>query len=144
MPLPPRDPDHWLYRLTPEEWLRAAAGELVQAASSLSAQAQRRGVASARRAAGMALNAVLVVAPCEAWGRSYMDHLRALAADATTPAGLRRACAELLEAPLDGPKFVRIGGGADEGAAAAARVVLEWCAERVADAAAATDSPNPE
>jgi hypothetical protein len=137
MTIPPRDPEHWLYRFTPEEWLRAAVGEL---AAALEGPGQRKVVASARRAAGMALNAVLAGAPNEAWGRSYMDHLRALAADPLAPAALREACAALVQAPLDGPRLVALGGGADASAGGAARVVVEWCVERVEGRAGAPEA----
>jgi HEPN domain-containing protein len=128
---PPVDPAHGLLRLTPDEWLSAAVGEYDECVAGLLARQQRKGVAAARRAAGMALNAVLVLAPDEAFGRSYMDHLRTLGRDEALPEGLRHAARQLLEAPLEGPRFIRIGGGGDEGLAAAARAILEWCAARV-------------
>ncbi len=126
MSLPPKDPDHWLYRLTPAEWLLAARNELASSAHALHDREQRKGVANARRAAGMALNGVLIVAPNESWGRSYMDHLRVLAGDDALPEAVRHAAKQLVEAPLDGPRFVRLGGGGDEGLAAAATAILEW------------------
>lgn len=79
------DGEHWLWRLDADAWMRAARTELDAGAEHL---AQRRtAVTHARRAAGMALNAVLVAwgraqgeAAAEAaehrWGRSYVDHLR--------------------------------------------------------------------
>src|SRR5262245_57832093 len=57
--MPERDPDHWLYRLDAGEWLRAAENELKRAEAALTHKQQRAGVAGARRAAGMAWNAVL-------------------------------------------------------------------------------------
>jgi hypothetical protein len=131
MALPPKDPEHWLYRLSPDEWLRAARNELGASAEALQERAQRKGVANARRAAGMALNAVLVVQPNEAWGRSYMDHLRAVAHDAAIDEHIRHAALQLLDAPLDGPRFIRIGGGGDDGLAAAALAIIEWCEGKV-------------
>ena len=80
-----RRPDHWLWRLSPAEWLAAAESEIEQGQRRL--DSRRAAVTHARRAAGMALNGVLVAmadrgwsdARCEsAWGRSYIDHLRAL------------------------------------------------------------------
>ena len=79
--MPGRDPSHWLHRFDPEEWLRAAANELARAEQALAQKQQRPGLAGARRAAGMAWNAVLVCAEDETYGRSYMDHLHALARD---------------------------------------------------------------
>lgn len=132
MSLPPKDPDHWLYRFSPDEWLRAAEGELRLTREAASSQAgQRRAVAYARRAAGMALNAVLVIEPNDAWGRSYMDHLRAIAQDAQADEALRNACALLAGAPTSAPSLVRLGGGGDEGLAKAAADVVAWCAKRV-------------
>ncbi len=72
--------EHWLRRLDAEAWLRAAEAELAAGAAHLATR--RTAVTHARRAAGMALNAVLVTLdPREElrWGRSYLDHLRALA-----------------------------------------------------------------
>jgi hypothetical protein len=128
----PKDPDHWLYRLTPHEWLQAASHEVLAATRAIEEREQRRGVAYARRAAGMALNAVLVLQPNEAWGRSYMDHLKALAGAGTAPAPVREAARELVEAPLDGPKLVRLGGASGDGISAATKTVIEWCEEEVA------------
>lgn len=97
-----KDPDHWLYRLLPEEWLSAAANELRRAEEGLSRRQQRMGVAGARRAAGMAWNAVLALAetPDAEYGRSYMEHLQALARDAAVPEAVRASAQALLEAPL--------------------------------------------
>lgn len=127
---PPIDPDHWLHRLSPEEWMRAAVGEYESSVQAFAANQQRQGVASARRAAGMALNAVLCVAPDESWGRSYMDHLRAVTSSSGLPEGLRQAAASLVSASLDAPSLVRLGG-LDAGSARAALTVLEWCASRL-------------
>lgn len=131
MRLPAKDPEHWLHRLHPDEWLRTAGGELQQARVALEQGQQRKGVTHARRAAGMALNAVLIVRPCEAWGRSYMDHLRALPSDGTVPERLHQAARQLLSAALEGPRLIQVGGRGDDGAAGAAADVLSWCEEEV-------------
>jgi HEPN domain-containing protein len=95
------DPAHWLYRLSPSEWLQAAENELRTAERALGQRQQRAGVAGARRAAGMALNAVLAARSDEtSWGRSYMDHLQAVAADDGLPEPLRVSANHLLDAPL--------------------------------------------
>jgi len=127
--MPGPDPTHWLHRLTAEEWLRAAEGELARARSALSAKQQRPGVAGCRRAAGMAWNAVLVVAPDDAYGRSYMDHLKALADDATVPEPVRAAARALVEAPLD-TQLVTLGRG-DTHLADAAQAVFVHARDRV-------------
>ena len=131
MELPPKDPDHWLHRFSPEEWLKSAVNELVEGVAALDARNQRGSVAHARRAAGMALNAVLVLRPNETWGRSYMEHLRAFGADAATPEPERKAARSLLMAPLEGPRLVHIGGAADAGIPTAAKQIIEWCENEV-------------
>lgn len=106
-----KDPDHWLYRLDAEEWLRAAAGELARAEAALAGKQVRAGVTQARRAAGMAWNAVLFVTGDEAgYGRSYMEHLQVLAKDETAPPEVRAAAHTLVEAPLV-QQVVTIGRG---------------------------------
>jgi HEPN domain-containing protein len=116
------DPNHWLRRLSPEDWLQAAENELLRARHALHTKQQRPGVAGARRAAGMAWNAVLSIAPDEAYGRSYMDHLKAMATDATVPETIRDAARQLVAAPLE-TKLVQLGAGDEHLADAAAAIV---------------------
>lgn len=108
---PARDPDHWLFKLDAEEWLRAAMGELRRAEEAYARKNGRAGLAGARRAAGMALNGVLIVMPCEAWGRSYMDHLLALRTDALSPPRVRAAAKLLVDTPLPGGELVALRTG---------------------------------
>jgi HEPN domain-containing protein len=96
-----RDPTHWLMRLSPDEWIRAALGELGRAEEAWRRGDARAGVAGIKRAAGMALNGALLVEPHDAWGRTYVDHLKALAADARAPEAVRAASRQVLEA--EGP-----------------------------------------
>lgn len=103
-----KDPDHWLHKLSPHEWIRAAMGEIRRAEEAYKANNGRAGLAGARRAAGMALNGALICEPNEAWGRSYMDHLLAMKNDAALPARIREACAILLETPLPGGELVAL------------------------------------
>ena len=105
-----RDDAHWLFKLSPDEWIRAAMGELRRAEHAYERKNGRAGLAGARRAAGMALNALLILEPNEAWGRSYMDHLLALRRDegGATPARVREACAILVETPLPGGELVAL------------------------------------
>ena len=93
-----RDPSDWLRRLSPDEWIRAALGELRQSRSAYERGDARAGAAGVKRAAGMALNAVLLVEPKEAWGRSFVDHVRALAVDPGVPEAVRAACKVVLDA----------------------------------------------
>src|SRR5262245_42911498 len=128
-----RDPDHWLYRFTPEEWLRAATGELAAAERALAARQRRAGVTQARRAAGMAWNAVLVATSDETgYGRSYMEHLQALVRDAAVPEVVREAARALLEAPLT-QQLVPLGqlGHGDTQLARAAEAIIACARERV-------------
>ncbi len=97
-----RDDSHWLFKLSPDEWIRAALGELRRAEAAYASHSARAGLAGARRAAGMALNGALILEPNDAWGRSYMDHLAGLAREEGAPARVREACKALAEAPLPG------------------------------------------
>ena len=104
------EPDHWLYRHTPREWLRAALGELGQAKRAYAAHNGRAGLAGCRRAAGVALNgwlASLDPTP-DAYGRSYMDHLAALSADGGVPEAARTAARVLCQTPLPGGEIVAL------------------------------------
>jgi len=84
-----RDPQHWLFKFSPDEWIGAALREARSAETAFKMHNARGGLASAKRAAGMALNAALIVEPNEAWGRSYVDHLMALARDTEVPEAVR-------------------------------------------------------
>ncbi len=91
-----KDPADWLRRLSPDEWIAAALGELRRAEAAYTRNDAAAGLAGAKRAAGMALNGALIVEPNGAWGRSYVDHLRALERDASAPQAVRAACTLLL------------------------------------------------
>jgi hypothetical protein len=93
-----RDPTHWLFRYSPDEWIRAALGELARARRAWEQGNGRAGALGVKRAAGMALNAVLIVRPEQDWGRTYLEHLTALAADSRAPQAVRTACQRVLEA----------------------------------------------
>jgi hypothetical protein len=127
--MPGRDPSHWLHRFDADEWLRAAANELVRAEDALVHKQQRPGVAGARRAAGMAWNAVLVGAEDESYGRSYMDHLHALEKDERVPAPVRDAARMLVTAPL-ATNVIPLGRG-DTRFCDAARVIVDAVRRRV-------------
>jgi HEPN domain-containing protein len=93
-----RDPSDWLRRLSPDEWIRAALGELRRASSAYERGNLRAGAAGVKRAAGMALNAALLVEPDASWGRSYVEHVAALARDGRVPEAVRTACRAVLDA----------------------------------------------
>jgi HEPN domain-containing protein len=106
-----RDPGHWLMRLSPDEWIRAALGELARAEHAWAQRGDMRsGATGAKRAAGMALNGALIVEPDEAWGRTYLEHLEALARDTRVPEAVRAASRRVLEAgsPLAGGALVNL------------------------------------
>jgi hypothetical protein len=136
---PPRDPDHWLYRLRSEEWLAAADNELRLCEDALGRRAVRPGVTHARRAAGMAWNAVLAMvradAPDARYGRSYMEHVIALAegtaaGDDGVPAEVRAAARVLREIPAAPPALLTIGKP-DLTALEAARLVVDHARTRL-------------
>jgi hypothetical protein len=129
--MPDVDPTDWLRRLTPAEWLSAATTEIDNAVAALSRRAARPGVTHARRAAGMAWNAVLVLAPEPRFGRSYMEHVVALAVDETAPADVRAAASILRDTPPLPPTLITLGKP-DLRAADAARTILAYARARVA------------
>jgi HEPN domain-containing protein len=87
-----RDENDWLRKLSPDEWIRAALGELRRAEAASARHDARAAIAGCKRAAGMALNAALLVEPDETWGRTYTEHVAALADDGRVPEAVRRAC----------------------------------------------------
>jgi HEPN domain-containing protein len=101
-----RDPQHWLHRLSPDEWIRAALAEVKRAAAAHARGDMRGAAAGAKRAAGMALNGALIVEPDERWGRSYVDHVQALSVDAGVPEAVRSACRVVLAAGGPGGEVV--------------------------------------
>ena len=120
-----KDPTHWLYRFTVEEWLAAADNELRLCAEALGRRAFRPGVTLARRAAGMAWNAVLILQPDPNghFGRSYMDHLAALADDEASPDDVRAAARELRDTAPAAPALIKLGGPNMAPLEAATRIV---------------------
>ena len=132
------DPAHWLYRLTAEQWLSAADNELKGAYQALAGKQQRAGVTYARRAAGMALNARLRRTPDPAYGRSYMEHLQALRADAAIGAELSDAASRLLAVPTT-QQLVTLGPKGDTTAADLARRIVEHVRAELRHRGAAAD-----
>jgi HEPN domain-containing protein len=107
--VPGPDAAHWLHRLTAAEWLAAAETELQHAEAALARRAMRPGVTHARRAAGMAWNAVLVESPDDRAGRSYMEHVVALATNAALPLEVQQAAQRLRDTPAMPPALVTLG-----------------------------------
>lgn len=107
------DQDHWLWRLSAQQWLSAGQREWQQAQGRLDS---RRGcITHLRRAVGMGLNAVLVWAgeqklggpgfdPESHWGRSYMDHIqRAAQSPAPLPEHVSPVIERLAQVSLHSP-----------------------------------------
>ncbi len=92
------DPRADLRRRAADERIRDALVELKQAKDHHARGASAAGLTSAKRAAGIALEGALLVAPNRAWGRSHLEHLAALAYDRSTAKGVSRACHALLRA----------------------------------------------
>lgn len=126
---PTTDPGHWLYRLSADEWLAAADTELQHCALALGRRAFRPGVTHARRAAGMAWNAVMVAAFDDRYGRTYMEHVVALAKDAQVPEQVRRAAERLRDTPPAAPALVTLGKP-DLAPLEAARVLVDYARAR--------------
>jgi hypothetical protein len=127
--------EHWLWRLDARGWLRAADTE--RAAGLANLGARRTAITHARRAAGMAINAVLVVLkvpPDEElrWGRSYLDHLRILAESTVAtrgplPTRVQAIAAALLAIPVVPGELVQLGHGPDSAAQQALELARELC-----------------
>lgn len=141
--------EHWLLRLDAAAWLAAAQREV-----ELGDDAdgfRRRQVTHARRAGGMALNALLhaeyeggaALPVVEAkWGRSYIDHLRAVAGDESCDPALRKACETLTAVPVvaqAAPTLIRLRQDETPGrkAVAAAQELLRLVSLLLADSASA-------
>jgi hypothetical protein len=105
LPEPMAAPPDWLSRRTPEAWIQQSLAELGRAEALLKAHDRKAGVLSLRRAAGMALNGALSVAWRD-WGRTYVEHVRAIADDASVPQPVRDAATVLNHAQIDQPPGV--------------------------------------
>lgn len=103
-----RDKGHWLRRLSPDEWIAAALGELSRAEKAWGGGDARAGVVGLKRAAGMALNGALLVEPDETWGRSYVEHVEALARDERVPKAVRDACRVVVDARPPGGDVISL------------------------------------
>ncbi len=123
--MPGPDPSHWLHRLSAAEWIAAADTELGHAGEALGRRAVRPGVTHARRAAGMACNALLVADDHARWGRSYMEHVVALADEPAAPEEIRAAARLLRDTPPAPPALVSLGKP-DTRALEAARAIVDW------------------
>jgi hypothetical protein len=125
--MPPfsRDPNDWLQRYSPKEWIRAGMKELKLAELSYKQRNVRAALAGCKRAAGMALNAALIYEPNDEWKRTYVEHLRALARDESVPQAVSAAARVIVDMPLPGGEIVIIRSpGQDEKVLEATRDVI--------------------
>lgn len=98
-----RDPEHWLFRFSPREWIGAALKELERAEAGFARRDARAAYAGLKRAAGMALNAALIAKPRDDWGRTYVEHVAGLARDPSAPHVVVEAAERLVQlAPSSG------------------------------------------
>ena len=101
-------PPDWLTRMAPEAWLSQGLGELSRAEARLEAHDRKAGLLGLKRAAGMALNGALAVR-FRPWGRTYVEHLRAIASERDVPEVVRAAARVLNDAEVDQqPGVVRL------------------------------------
>lgn len=101
-------PPAWLTRQSPEQWLQQGLTELTRAQMRIAAHDRRAALLGLQRAAGMALNGALSVR-WRAWGRTYVEHLRALIDDAEVPKSVREAARLLNDVPVNQqPNVVRL------------------------------------
>ena len=73
------------------EWLNKADGELAQAEQAWKSGNAGRGRVGSRRAAGMALKALLRLEPNAAYGTSFMHHVAGIADDPKIDGEVREA-----------------------------------------------------
>jgi HEPN domain-containing protein len=101
-------------RHSPGEWIRLGLSELERARAALAAHDLAAGITGLKRAAGMALNGALVVQPNDAWGRTYVEHLAALANERSAPEAARQAARALTEARVPSGPIVSLRRPSDE------------------------------
>lgn len=98
----------WLARFSPEAWMQQGLSELARAEVRLAAHDRSGAVLGLRRAAGMALNGALSVS-WRPWGRTYVEHLRAVVEDRDVPDVVRAAARLLNDVAIDKqPNVVRL------------------------------------
>jgi hypothetical protein len=99
----PADSKPWLSQYSAQGWIERSLQELAVAQQAFAERQPPAAAAALKRAAGMALNGALCVVPRDDWGRSYVDHLRALVADGSLPRAVSEAAEAILEfAPKPG------------------------------------------
>lgn len=127
---------------SPREWLRLAMHELRGAEQAYAHRNGRGGLLGAKRAAGMALRGVLLGAPDPSYGRSYVQHLAALANDTTAPEAVRTAARLLHGAAVSDVEIVVLRPPkADQKMLEAARDVMAHAYARIVKQEASGEQP---
>jgi len=115
----------WLTRFSAQAWIERSLQELSLAQQAFADRATPAAAAALKRAAGMALNGALRIVPRDDWGRTYVEHLRALTSDAAVPLEVADAARALLEfAPQPGNIVFLRSPARDEKLLEAARTVM--------------------
>ena len=115
----------WLTRFSAQGWIERSLQELSLAQQAFANRSPAAAAAALKRAAGMALNGALRIVPREDWGRSYVEHLQALASDAEVPRLVADAARALLAfAPQPGSIVLLRSPAQDERLLEAARTVM--------------------
>jgi hypothetical protein len=119
------DPNTWLSRYSAQGWIERALRELAVAEQAFADRQPPAAAAATKRAAGMALNGALRVVFRADWGRSYVDHLKALAADASLPRDISEAADAVLKfTPQPGKLVFLRSPGQDQRLLEATRTVM--------------------
>ena len=127
---PPSEPaamadQEWLTRHSAQGWLEVSLLELSRAERAFEDRQAASAAAALKRAAGMALNGALCVVPRQHWGRSFVEHLRAVAQDTCVPSAVQQAAQELLSfSPQPGNIVLLRSRARDERLLEAARTVM--------------------
>jgi len=87
----------WLERHSAQGWIELGLRELAVVEQAFAERQPPAAAAAMKRAAGMALNGALCVVPREDWGRSYVDHLQAVATDQSLPREVSESAKIILE-----------------------------------------------
>jgi len=122
---PTDDPKAWLKRYSAAGWIERSLRELAVAETAFKDRQPTAAAAAMKRAAGMALNGALCVVPREEWGRSYVDHLKALLEDPAVPKAVSEAARIILEfTPQPGTLVFLRSPGKDSQLLEATRTVM--------------------
>ncbi len=91
-----------IHKHTPGEWIARSMTDVKYAEKSFKARKTAEGIQACKRAAGMAINAILLCHPEHSLGNTIADRLHTLSHDPSVPAAVRDACSLLVNAALPG------------------------------------------